>query len=145
MKYLIALIFALLAFASLPKTLSAGESNGNLLVFRPQHVGFYDDMPEDLAKKYPHHRMIMITFQPVTHAASKDGSTLKEGEGSWLDSGMKPSEPGKLRLLIPEDDPNLMGHTLKVSDGPFIFHVRNSGKGYLETIPLASPHFEVAK
>jgi hypothetical protein len=86
----------------------------------------------------------MITFQPVTHPAAKDGSNLKDGEGSWLDRGMRPSEPGKLRLLLPEDD-QMLAHTLKVAEGPFIFHVRNTGKGYLETVPLVSPHFELPK
>jgi hypothetical protein len=143
-KYLTAWIFVLLSLAGLPKAFSADESKGYLLMFRPQNVQFYDDMPADLAKKYPHHRLLMVTFQPVTHPAAKDGSNLKEGEGSWLDRGMKPSEPGKLRLLLPEDD-QMLAHTLRVAEGPFAFHVRNTGKGYLETVPLVAPRLEFAR
>ncbi len=143
MKHLIIWAFVFLSFLGLSKAFSADESRGYLFTFRPQKVDFYDDMPGGLAKKYPHYRMVMITFKPGTHAANKDGSNLGEGEGSWLDRGMRPSEPGKLRLLIRDDD--MMGHTLKVSDGPFTFYVRNSGKGYLETVPLAAPQFEVVR
>lgn len=127
-----------------PGAPAAEDKSGFLLMFRPQHVDTYDDMPEDLAKKYPHHRLVMITFQPANHAAAKDGSNLKPGEGSWLDRGMKAAEPGKIRFLVPEDDPNLLTHTLKVSDGPFLFRVKNSGKGYLETVPIAPAHLETA-
>jgi len=139
------LLLVVFAFFGVPVRLFAQQPPGYLLMFRPQSVNTYNDIPEDLARKYPHHLLIMITFQPVTHAAAKDGSNVKPGEGSWLDRGMKPSEPGKLRFLVPEDDPKLLVHTLRASEGPFVFRVTNSEKGYLETVPLASPRLELAR
>jgi hypothetical protein len=129
------------ALLALPAMLSAQESKGYLLMFRPQSVDISSEMPEDWAKKYPNQTLVVITFQPVAHAAAKDGSNLQSGEGSWLDRGMRPSEPGQIRLLLPEDN-QMLAHTLRVSEGPFIFRVVNSNQGYMETVPLSSPQLE---
>jgi hypothetical protein len=101
----------------------------------------YNDMPEELAEisePNPDHD----TFQLLAHAAAKDGSNLQAGEGSWLDRGMRPSEPGKIRLLVPEDEP-MLPHTRNVSEGPFILRVINTNQGYMETVPLSSPQLEL--
>jgi len=55
---------------------------------------------------------------------------------------MRPSEPGKIRLLVPEDEP-MLPHTLNVSEGPFILRAINSNQGYMETVPLSSPQLEL--
>ncbi len=125
-----------------PGAAAAEKPLGYKIMFRPQTIDLETELPRQLAAKYPHHSLVVITFQPATHAPAKDGSNLGAGEGSWLDRGMRPSEPGKIHLLLPEDDAMLV-HTLKVSEGPFIFKVINSGQGYLETVPLVSPKLEV--
>ncbi len=110
------------------------------LMFRPKTVEVVEKMPDDLTKKYPNDELVVITFLPADHAANKTGSNLKEGQGAWMDRGIRPSEPNKIWLILPVED--MMPHTLKVSEGPFVFKVRNSGQGYFRTVPFVSPELK---
>ena len=112
------------------------------LTFRPQSVDLASNLPPDLAQQYPKHSMIVIKFHPATHPAGKDGSKLKPGEGSWLDRGMRASEPGVIRYLVPDADQSMLMHTLKTSEGPFTLQVHKVNAETLETVPLVSPELK---
>jgi hypothetical protein len=134
--FIIAGLFALLGIS----VVGADDTKGSKLFFHVLTVEA-KDLPPDLAAKYSHNdEMIVVTFKPLDHPAKSDGSNLGDGEGSWMDRGMRHDEPGKIIFIQTEN--SIMSHTLKVSDGPFLFRVINSHKGYFQTVPFVDPTLE---
>jgi hypothetical protein len=60
------------------------------------------------------------------------GSGLKPGQGSWMDRGGRPGEPGRLEYFTQENEAQRIVDFLKSPANYFTFECHNTGKGYMQ-------------
>ena len=72
---------------------------------------------------------LIVTFNFANHSGNVG---LRPGEGSWLDRGGRPGEPGRLEYYVaPSDAKNIIDY-LRSPGSYYTFECFNTGKGYLQ-------------
>jgi hypothetical protein len=72
---------------------------------------------------------LSIEFQPGTSPA---GNGLQPGQGSWLDRGLRPTEPHVLRQAVSEDQAKAIADYLRNEAHFATFYCFNTNQGYFE-------------
>lgn len=72
---------------------------------------------------------LIVTFHFANHSGS---AGLRPGEGSWLDRGGRPAEPGRLEYYAQESDAQRIVDYLRSPANYYTFECFNTGKGYLQ-------------
>lgn len=72
---------------------------------------------------------LIIEFQPGTSAA---GDGLQPGQGSWLDRGLRPTEPHLLKQAVSEEQARVIADYLRSETHFATFYCFNTNQGYFE-------------
>jgi hypothetical protein len=72
---------------------------------------------------------LIVTFNFANHSGN---AGLRPGEGSWLDRGGRPGEPGRLEYYVHESDAQKIVDYLRSPANYYTFECFNTGKGYLQ-------------
>ena len=72
---------------------------------------------------------LIVTFNFANHSGN---AGLRPGEGSWLDRGGRPGEPGRLEYYANESDAQKIVDYLRSPGSYYTFECFNTGKGYLQ-------------
>jgi hypothetical protein len=74
---------------------------------------------------------LFIQFQPGDSPA---GNSLQPGQGSWLDRGLRPTEPTVLKQTVSEDDAKTIADYLRSENHFATFYCYNTNHGYFEVV-----------
>jgi hypothetical protein len=72
---------------------------------------------------------LIIEFKPGTSPA---GNGLQPGQGSWLDRGIRPSEPHVLKQAVSEEQAKVIADYLRSETHFATFYCFNTNQGYFE-------------
>jgi hypothetical protein len=74
---------------------------------------------------------LFIQFQPGDSPA---GDSLQPGQGSWLDRGLRPTEPNVLKQAVSEDEAKAIADYLQSETHFATFYCHNTDRGYFEVV-----------
>jgi hypothetical protein len=72
---------------------------------------------------------LVIEFQPGTSPAGND---LQPGQGSWLDRGLRPTEPNVLKQTVSLDQAKAIADYLRTETHFATFYCYNTNQGYFQ-------------
>jgi hypothetical protein len=72
---------------------------------------------------------LIIEFRPGSRKAA---AGLGQGQGSWLDRGMRAGEPTRLEYVVDETEAQRIREFLRTSASYYTFECFNTGNGYLQ-------------